>query len=197
MGMKDGGGYSILTIPKTEPLLRGLEYLPRLAASVNRLSGRKELWTSRTQDFEACVLVSGDPSPEWRQHPSVSSSQDVSRYGSMHDSLWQTFQTPCCDHPRVSAPGPTKLGPDAAALLGFSICGEQAVYDKTHEPYPERIIIYLTRGDARIRWLLIHNAGAGNDNPISREVMLRTGDCCDACALEYTASLPGRWTLIL
>lgn len=197
LGMKDGYGIEVGTKPETQPLLRGLEYLPRLAARVNRLSGRQVYWTSRTQDFEACVLVSVEPSPEWRQHPGVAPWQEVIYYGGMQEDLWETFTAPCCDHPRVANPGPTKLGPDAAALLGFGTRGEACVRQEP-EVYPERIIIYLTRGDSRIRWLAIKHAASGRRcDPLPRQVMLRTDGCCDACALEYTTSLPGRWTLIL
>ena len=193
----DGRSHGPARMPSTYLLLRGLEYSPRLAARVHLSSGRQEYWTSRTQEFEASVYLSVEPSPEWRQHPGVSPWQQVIRYGTMHESLWNTHSTPYCDHPRVSEPKPTKLGPDAVALMGSTYSSESDAQNETHELYPERIIIYLTRGDARIRWLAIENAAFARGNPLYREVMLRTDGCCDACALEHTASLPGRWTLIL
>ncbi|KAI4122401.1 MAG: hypothetical protein LQ347_006510, partial [Umbilicaria vellea] len=122
--MKDSLGAVLKGIPEGQPLLRGLEYLPRLAARVNRLSGRQEYWTTRAQDFEACVFVSVEPSPEWRQHSGISPWQEVIHYGYMQNHLWDSFTTPCCDHPRTSNPEPIKLGPDAATLLGFSPYGE-------------------------------------------------------------------------
>ena len=195
--IRDGRGYNSLHMPETFQLLRGLEYLPRLAARVHPTKGRQEYWTSRTEHFEATIYLSVEASFEWRQHSDVPSWQQVIKYGNMQKILWSTHSSPYCDHPRLSEPAPTKLGPDAVVLMGFDSLGENIAHNETQEVYPERIIIYLSRGDARIRWLAIENAVSGREHPVCREVMLRTAGCCDACALEHTASLPGRWTLIL
>ena len=195
--IRDGYGYDSSYNPEKFPLLRGLEYLPRLAARVHPSKGRQEYWTSRAQEFEATIYFSVEPLSELRQHLDVSSWQQAIWYGKLQKSLWNTHSTPYCDHPKLSEPGLMKLGPDAAALMGFSPFSEDSADDEIGV-YPERIIIYLSRGDARIRWLAIHEAvDFGREYKVYREVMLRTNSCCDACALEHTASLPGRWTLIL
>lgn len=187
----DGYYHDTGRLPDTFPLIRGLKYSPRLAARVKRLGGRQEYWTSGTHGFECTIYLSVEPSPEWRQYPGVAPWQEMIKYRKMQRCLWDTHSTPYCDHSKVSQPEPTKLGPDAVALMGFDS------FHESGESYPERILIYLTRGDARIRWLAIGNADCGRYHPICRDVMLRTDGCCDACALEHTASLPGRWTLIL
>ena len=184
--------------PKTCPQIRGPEYLPRLAARVNK---RKEYWSTGAQGFDVAVQCSVDPSPEWRQHSDVrsgrqvSSWKQISRYRRMHIDLWETFSTLACDHSKEPPSKPVKLGPAAVALLGF---GHRI--DNMNSLESKKIVIYLTRGDSRIRWLAIEKAAylkVPELYGVSREVMLRTGDCCDTCALEQTASMPGKWVLIL
>ena len=73
-----------------------------------------------------------------------------------------------------------------------------------------RFLICLTKGEPRIRWLAAQTSvWLGRRcmaidlemDPGSRvrQVMLRTQDCCDSCALEQTTAVPGNhyWILIL
>lgn len=56
----------------------------------------------------------------------------------------------------------------------------------------------LTLGQPRVRWLAIEKSVLGRHvDDKHRETMLRTDDCCEECALDHVASLPGRWALIL
>jgi hypothetical protein len=137
-----------------------------------------------------------DLSLEWRKYEGVEPLEELIGYREMHHSLWQTFSTPPCGHHPAEEVYNTrhavKLGPDAATLLGWSNALESL------RPYPERILIYLTRGQPRIRWLAIEKSVLGRHvDDKHRETMLRTGDCCEECALDHVASLPGRWALIL
>lgn len=171
--------------------------LPRLAAKVTH---RKEYWTSRAHQFEMNLAYLVEPTPNslLRQFDvQLSPVEDWTTYRGMHFQIWETFSTPPCEHePEITPKVPLQLGPDAIAILGWSNAAEET----SSGPYPQRIVIFLTRGDARIRWLAIRNATVGDGAPEycdQRETMLRTLDCCDACALEHVASMPGRWTLIL
>lgn len=129
--IRDGRGCGTGHKPSTYPVLRGLEYFPRLVARVYPSTGRQEYWTSRPEEFEATIFLSVDPSPEWRQHPGVSQWQESVTYGRIQQYLWNTHATPDCNHPMVSEPGPTKLGPDAVALLGFDCIYEHLEWTRT------------------------------------------------------------------
>jgi len=191
--IRDGPGVRFIEYPDEYPLTRGPEYLPRLSV---RVLSRKVYWSSRSQEFEATVYFSLEPSPEWQQRMRdtvVTACDDIAGYRGMNDKLWLTHSTSPCGHPvQVRFETPIKLGPDAVALIGYSSAFEAI------EPCPERVLIFLTRSDPRIRWLAIAaNARSLPRDPFHRSVMLRTMNCCDECALEHVASLPGRWSLIL
>jgi hypothetical protein len=192
--IRDGTGFTYKEYPDVYQLQRGPEYIPRTVATVTK---RTEYWAVQSQEFELTLYYTVVPTPEWCQYR-VSPFEAFTSYRAMQDSLWQTFSTEACEHGRlnhdtVQYPSTSvKLGPDAAALLGWSTAGEIL------QPWPERILILLTRGERHIRWLAIISAVRGRGLETNyREVMLRTRDCCEACALDQVASRPGRWTLIL
>lgn len=181
------------------PAQTGLS-IPRAVAQVTR---RTEYWTTRSSQFEMCLHFVVEPGPHSELHQfGFRPFKDWASCRSMQKNIWETFLTPPCDHqPETCPKTPLKLGPEAVAILGWSNGGEGT----ESGPYTQRIVIFLTRGDARVRWLAVQNAvspwahtGAGAPEPCDkREAMLRTLDCCDECALVYVSSLPGKWTLIL
>lgn len=126
----------------------------------------------------------------------------------MQRILWLTFSTTFCGYPPNEPQTPTKLGPEAAAVMGWKMDQDDL------QNIPERVIIYLTKGEPRIRWLAARAAivlgrnAAKTSDPVTgeivpdpqerpREVMLRTENCCDECVLEQTIAMPGYWILIL
>jgi hypothetical protein len=213
--LRDGRGYAKKIYPNSYPLFEDVTYVPRCAAKVIK---RSQIWTSRVQEFESTIFFSIEPSPEWRKQRDlprsgksrletspeaasaslecVSAFEEVGGYREMQTRLWQAFLTPndICTHViSDQVERPVKLGPDAVALLGWS-----NIEEYSQSEYPQRILIFLTRGDSRIRWLAVLT-NIRNANPIGRlrEIMLRTLSCCEECALAHVASLPGRWILIL
>jgi hypothetical protein len=192
--IRDGSGafYNWTGYPDVYPLTRGPEYVPKLCA---KILTRKEYWSSQAKEFAAFIYVSVQPSPEWRQHMTtpIDSFDEFTSYRAMNDSLWRTFSTPSCNHSEVEHyERPVKLGPDAIVLTGWSNAFEVL------EACPERVLIFQTRSSLAIRWLAVKAGTRGRlVMPHRREVMLRTPTCCDECALEHTASMPGRWSLIL
>lgn len=192
--IRDGAGIVFRTAdhPDFSPLTRGPDYLPRRCA---RVLSRQEYWSTRSQEFESSLYFKVEPSSEWYRQMTerITMIDDVTSYRAMHDSLWQTFLTPECEHevlPRIEKP--VKLGPDAVVLMGWSNALELM------QPFPERILIVLTRSDPRLRWLAIVSGALGRGiEPTYREMMLRSPKCCDECALVHVASMAGRWTLIL
>jgi len=192
--IRDGTGFTNKEYPDVYQLQRGPEYIPRTVATVSK---RTEYWAVQSQEFELTLYYSVVPTPEWRQYQ-VTPFEAFTGCRAMQESLWQTFSTEDCEHGGINHgtiqnPSiPIKLGPDAVALLGWSTAGEVL------QPWTERILIMLTRGERHIRWLAIIKATMGRGLEARyREVMLRTKGCCEACALDQVASRPGRWTLIL
>jgi len=173
----------------SEPSVEYNSCLPRAVARVTR---RGEYWTSRAQRFELILIFTFEPVPgSGLDGFNIPPVEDWTTCRLMHHRLWETFLTPSCTHEPESIPkSPLVLGPDAVALLGWNNAG----------PSNQRLVIYLTRGDASLRWLAVqYAAGSTHTRGFSdrREAMLRTRDCCDKCALEHVSSFPGRWILSL
>jgi len=190
--IRDGGGVRIKLYPDVYPVKRGPTYLPRTSATVLL---RREYWTALVQEFQSHVYYSIDPSPEWQRSftEPVSTIDEISTYRAMHDSLWEVHLTQPCEHPKpVRVDEEVKLGPDAAALVGWNTAGEIL------GPWPERVLILLTRSDPRLRWLaVIDNTRTVRDDRMYRSCMLRTSKCCEECALMQATERQGRWVLIL
>ena len=180
-------------------LIRGRDYVPRSSATASWT----EFWSTGVDAFEHSMYYSVTPKQEWREH-GREPHQQFSYCRNMQTMLWETFATAACDHSLNESKSPIKLGMDAAAVLGWRNDQEKI------EEVTERFLICLTKGEPRIRWLaaqtsifLGRRCGAidsQTDPEVRvREVMLRTPDCCDSCALEQTAEVPGNhyWILIL
>ncbi|KAL8767963.1 MAG: hypothetical protein Q9209_005634 [Squamulea sp. 1 TL-2023] len=180
-------------------LIRGREYVPRSSATASRT----DFWSTGAQAFQYAMYFRVNPKQEWREH-GCEPFQAFSYCCNMQNKLWETFTTAPCDHSLSDLKGPVKLGMDAAVALGW-INDESKI-----EQVTERFLIFLTKGEPGVRWLA---AGASvwlgrecravesqtHPEVRVREVMLRTEDCCDSCALEQTAAVPGNhyWILIL
>jgi hypothetical protein len=209
--LRDGTAFAKVRYPASYPIFTGATYVPRCAAKVMR---RRELWTSCRREFESALYFSVQPSREWCGHKMeswyrdsgsggssemVSAFEDSSGYRQMQARLWRTYSTPddICTHSTTDqGERSIKLGPDAAVLLGWTNPLEFI------RPLPQRILIFLTRGDRHIRWLAVmhHYSDKERYEPEDyepRELMLRTLKCCEECALKHVAALPGRWVLVL
>lgn len=73
LGVRDGRGYDSSHKPQTFPLLRGLEYLPRLAARVHPTRGRQEYWPVALKNSKLPFFVLWNLRPNGVQHSDVSS----------------------------------------------------------------------------------------------------------------------------
>ena len=172
-----------------------LRCVPRAVAQVSRC---RQFWTTCSHRFKMARLLSVEPKPtSFLNNFDLPRMEDWIWCRAMHRQLWETFLTPPCHHPQDPNPKDfLNLGPDARALLGWSLFREAS----DSGPYPQRVLVLLTRGEPQIRWLAIQNATEGERPPEPedrRQVMLRTRRCCDTCALEHVFSLPGKWALIL
>ena len=183
---------------KVPPTQTGLS-IPRSVAEVTH---RTEYWITGSREFEMSIIMVVEPGKDSELLQfDFQPIKDWTYHRYMHDQIWETFTTPPCDHQPEARPSkPLNLGPEAVAILGWST-GEAT----RGGPYTQRILIFLTRGDSRVRWLAVRNATGlgtpfGSEAPEpsdKREVMLRTLDCCDKCALEHVSALSGKWILIL
>ena len=169
--------------------------LPRTAATIQR---RTEYWNSRVNDFELLIYFQINQTPEWRQYIDIGSFKEYTGCRQMHDFLWHTVSSIPCDHEQDIVPAPILLGSSAVAVLGWNID------IKREKEAPEKIHVYLTRGEPGIRWLAVKDAvNYYSDScgvflaPEPRNVMLRTNECCDKCALDQTAARARKWILIL
>ena len=202
MFLRDGGSTPSPIFTSSEDNsqpIRGREYVPRSSATASWT----EFWSTGAEAFEHSMYYSVTPKPEWREH-GREPNQQFSHCRNMQAMLWETFATAACDHSPNDSKGPVKLGMDAAAVLGWKNDQEKI------EEITERFLICLTKGEPRIRWLAAQTSVFLGRRSIAmesetdpgcrvREVMLRTQDCCDSCALEQTAAVPGNhyWILIL
>lgn len=179
--------------------IRGREYVPRSSATASWT----EFWSIGAEAFEHSMCYSVTPKQEWREH-GRKQGQIFSSCRSMQAMLWESFETAACGHSLNESKSPIKLGMDAAAVLGWRNDQEKI------EEVTERFLICLTKGEPRIRWLAAQSSIYLGRRCIAlelqtdpglrvRQVMLRTEDCCDSCALEQTAAVPGNhfWILIL
>ena len=167
--------------------------LPATKASI-----QGEYWTTTSNSFDLIIKYRVDPIE--RPHPSMSAHQHaVDRfigYADMFQDLWSAHHTASCDHDFQSRVPITT----ATAAVLFWGC-----YDLVDlQDCAEKTIVLLTRGDSKLRWLALNNTqnrGSGDFNEYImdgfRQIMLRTYDCCDACALKQTESSSAKWFLIL
>ena len=194
------------------PLLKGKTYLPSAAAQV---ICRREFWARQEQAFELLIFhdlqqrpyLGGEmiPVDQHQQFHDVETHRlntkqcyDTTRYRTALTSVWNALVAPpdCCEHGSEDGTAhtplePARLGQDVVAVVGY--CGPY-----THK-LVHKVIIYLTSGDKRLSWLALSlfERAASTQCDTPRTAMVRHPECCPSCALEYTASLPGRWVLIL
>ncbi|MCJ1334499.1 hypothetical protein MMC10_011211 [Thelotrema lepadinum] len=168
----------------------GPYYLPR---AVGASGERKEYWTVTPYSFNLSLIYQLSPSSDFKKKVKKDILDLGMGYGGMMLALYSTSQTPACEHTPIrsksyplSEEQMVKLGPDAAVMLGWHVPSQ---YDKG-----TKVMVLLTRGVPCLRWYALFCAHGWQSK---RHLMLVTHDSCESCALEYTASLPDKWSLIL
>ena len=168
-------------------------YSPRAFATT---SSAIEYWNVTERAFECQIVLDVEPSAEWTRLQGVMPSEEPITYRQMQLALWRTYSTPRCFHRyngRTTEAAPLNLGPDAVAVLGWP---------NIRPTCAQRTVIFSTKGEPGIRWIILLAINRivpmppefGDTRP---KTMLRSVDCCDQCALNHTASQPGKWYLIL
>ena len=182
---------------------------------VAKLVRRQEAWVSFTDALELVTYVTlqytdqaianMDPLGDMglSEAEKTSKLQDLSTpfdiplsYRTLHKMLWSCHVTPRCKHsggPRDDA-STTRLGIDAIISFCLSPCLPMENAEQ-EEDVPEKMRIFLTRDAPTLRWMIVNSY---LDERLSeRNLMLRDTACCDECALNHTASFPGKWFLVL
>ena len=191
--IRDGVGVTKGTHNNVYPIERDSEYLPRACA---KFLEKQEYWVTGVQEFELTLHLTFALCAEWQSRGADPKISEINGYRRMHDRLWNAFVTPECQHSSLNQKEQRekiKLGPDAAALLGydrgFEVDGEGSE--------PEKVWVLLTKGDRYLRWTAIENVVPQGEECSERRTMVRSNKCCESCALEYTASHDGKWFLVL
>ena len=203
--LRDDRPYTDHRNKRISPVIRAGSYLTEQTSKVAR---RREFWSKRPRAFELTVVIDlkaiayegvdkisrkhlASFQEDDAERLAASEYYDTAGYEAMHDWRWEALITPprICQH-GYSANKTSSLGPDAvavAAIDGLSL----------HEAAEEKIVVLLTSGDRRLRWLALKSYTGAPLYDQRRSVMLRGLDCCANCALEYVSSLPGLWFLAL
>ena len=160
-------------------------YTPRCSLPVTK---RTEYYSSLDQAFGCMVRFRF----RFPSHSPASSDENLYfhiGYRAKHNDLWNTWILKSCNHHQKHLASAT-LGLDTLTMIGQSL--------NTNNDPGERIWINLVKGDARARWIALFIAQSKDAKQISsRGVILRGDGCCEDCALDAAASLPGKWMLIL
>ena len=192
-------------VPINPVVIRANTYVTK---PISKVTSRREYWCKRPRAFELTVVIDlkaiayEGVDKIFRKHLASFQEDDAERlatsehydtagYEAMHDWRWEALITPprICQH-GYNANKTSSLGPDAiavAAIDGLSL----------REVPEEKIVVLLTSGDRRLRWLALKSYTGAVSAFQRRSVMLRGLDCCATCALEHVSSLPGRWFLAL
>jgi hypothetical protein len=174
--------------PPNKIMERGQKYVPRCVSPVTK---SVEHYSSRTQEFWRTCRFDVDETASVLNSEFATYSVHCS-YRQLHRTLCSILQTDSCEHGSEDL-READLALDAVTVKGFEWS------DKEGEPDSyERVCILLVKGDSRARWLALAALTDFDHMPSpKRQVMLRTNYCCESCAVEAAARLPGKWLVIL
>ncbi|MCJ1235159.1 hypothetical protein MMC14_003125 [Varicellaria rhodocarpa] len=163
---------------------------------ISKVTDRNDHYASRDQEFwhtmsflvENPALAPNVPLA-YRQLTLSASYRQLQRV------LFKIVRPSPCPHWRDPPLETAKLTPQIATVRGFSWSVPEPAETEGH-----RICIVLVKGSRWARWLAI--AGIrGDGDPTTfkpqRQVMLRGDDCCEDCAVNMAADLPGKWVVII
>ena len=197
--------------PKSQnfPTIKGSSYLPK---NNLRIHQRKEFWDRNAREFRLTVSIDVHvvhyegardiPSKAYPKFQALEAelmarAKFLGGYGyqEAHSALWEATLTPldCCKHGFPGVRGTTdhaQLGPHAAVVAGYE--APYKIEDGVAVRLPHTVIILLTLGDPRLRWLALtasKNTG--------RDIIIRRPECCPNCALEHAANWHSQCHVIL
>ena len=171
-------------------------YNPRCISPVQK---RTEYVASRQNGFHISIKLSGVHTEHLDAHGNQSWFQIILRYRGLHESLWNTYLAPPCQHRQSGTVedgnSEAKLGMGIATAAGiWSWPSWGAVVRVQEDPLPERLVVVLVKGDKSARWLSVM---AASSSARGRQVMIRPSSSCENCAVQAAANMPGRWAIII
>ncbi|MCJ1324259.1 hypothetical protein MMC10_000921 [Thelotrema lepadinum] len=154
----------------------GKFYIPRSLATV---VSRKEFCTSLDSHFKIAVQIEIN-------YEGLGGGVHGLEYSYWHRNLWDCFRTNACDCSTKVMERVT-LGFDTATVTGdlYSIEDKMSSGD-----IGQRICIYLAQEHRALCLKTLHMTACC-------KLVLKTKDCCEACALTKASSLPGKVLLII
>ena len=190
------------------PLIKGERYSPQASTRTRK---RQPLWERRPDGFEMLLRFNFEHVPykgketlhaqtleafeknDTGMHDHCNNFYDYSGYCECLTLRWSSLVTPddICAH-ESAAPGESiyvSLGPDAVVAAGYC-----ALLDDEWPPH--KVIVHQTLADKGLRWLTLKHC-MQDKGAKGRHVMIRHPRCCPKCAFQHTASLPGKWSLLL
>ncbi|RJE25781.1 hypothetical protein PHISCL_01894 [Aspergillus sclerotialis] len=164
----------------------GDSYTPRCAASI---TGRKVFYSSMEREFwqttqfhirleGTCATMEQDPKMETTIFLHTS-------YRKLHRALWTCTLTEPCSH-QSQRPSVVTLHDGMVTVKGFRW---------NHFPNDD-ICICLVKGNSWARWLVLAGIIDDYEEP-TRNILLRTDNCCEACASDLARNYGGQWLVIL
>jgi hypothetical protein len=161
-------------------------YVPRC---ISRVVNTVEHYSSRTQEFWRTCRFDIDEGSYYAD-PQLAKYSLHCGYRLLHRNLWKVIQTNPCKHEEKELKC-ASLSIDSVTVKGLDW--------EEKEDFKERICILLVKGDRRARWLALASLTDRYDNKHDpmRNVILRTNDCCEDCAVEAAAQSGGKWLVIL
>ena len=197
--------------PSGIPLIRDGSCRFQQSAKIRK---RQQFWTRSADDFQMTLRYNlchvpyrgepGLPPQKIKEIDLLNADllhcRNVWDYSGYHEALemrMEALPTPedICTH------GPISIDPDQKQTFRIrpdtGVAGLNNLQNCANPP-EEKVVVQLTIGDRRLRWLALKQCNRRNiEGDQSRHILLRHPRVCPDCSLDYALTLTGKWTLIL
>ncbi|KAF2489580.1 hypothetical protein BU16DRAFT_543979 [Lophium mytilinum] len=171
-----------------------LHYEPRCVSPVLE---RHEFYGPSNAAFNVMIRFMGEHLEPAMPNDNKRTFDVQKSYRGLHDNLWHTYRAPTCEHGSLShgeRPIAARLSVDVATAAGNWSWHFLEQSKRNNSNIPERIVVVLVKNNPRSRWLAVSVAVEAKT---SRNTMLRGPGCCEDCAVQAAAKLPGKWFVII
>ena len=155
--------------------------------------GRSDYYSSRDGEFWHRMVFCVNPSSP--TEVLLRPRQQVflhATYRQLHRILWRSIQSDPCPHGGDLPLASARLDGGVVTVGGFGW------YEDLSRPLQAyRICVVLVKGNRWARWLAMAGLFGNKESSQKRQVMLRHDECCEECAVDAAAALPGKWIVII
>jgi hypothetical protein len=172
----------------------GFHFEPRCVSPVLQ---RHEFYGPSTDAFNVMIRFIGEHLEPVMSNDHKRTFDTQKSYRGLHNNLWHTHRAPACEHDGIShdeRPNTARLNVDVATAAGNWSWHFLEQGSRNDNNVPERIVVVLVKNNPRARWLAVSVAFEAKR---SRNTMLRGPGCCEDCAVQAAAKLPGKWFVII